>query len=678
MMKIIEMIRSSLHHKVLVAFLVVGIVPYFLIILYFTYLGREMIMHHELETYTLQAKQTKSLMQNRLSQLEQEILFLSQLELFDDMISEDMDRRISRLLEQKSGGLKEEAIILLALDSNGTIIASSHAQMLEKNNLLKFDTTKQNGTQIVDKSMFFFSTLKASFDNRHLGYLVAVYPLENLSAYFAHSQGIDFEIKDAQNSVIVHTNIEKFDKDKTTIEVSLGNMLKGYTLTYSITDDKIFAFINRFMFYLTLLLFVGIAMIIFSSRRLTKQIVTPITALTDTAKEIIDTKRYDLYVQSVTVDETSELAKAFNRLVETTGTTLQALDFESKMRMQRFINLTDMFNHITQIDNKEACIKASIEQLEQIVPYALSFKSADELPTKSAVSLPIKLHDFSTHQQKLYGYLVVEKTDFDDLLESRFFNSVVSMIALQIERIELIAKIESASNAKTSFISNMSHELRTPLNAIIGFSQYMITYESLSDDQLETIAKIERSAMHLFGMINDILDIAKIEAGKIEIVCEKVNLFALLQECTELITPMAEEKGLFITGLGDISHKVMIETDTKLIKQVIINLLSNAVKFTESGSIDIAVTTNEDNVIVMITDTGIGIDKEELDMVFDEFVQLQNSNQVKHKGTGLGLSLSLHIMHSLGGELLLKSEGKGHGTKAILKLNPNYAIEHFI
>ncbi|HIP02260.1 MAG TPA: HAMP domain-containing protein [Campylobacterales bacterium] len=667
-MKIIDMIRSSLHHKVLVAFLVVGIVPYFLIILYFTYLGREMIMHHELETYTLQAKQTKTLMQNRLSQLEQEILFLSKLELFDDMISEDMDRRISRLLEQKSRGLKEEAIILLALDSNGTIIATSHSEMLEKNNLLQFDTRRQNGTQIVDKNMFFFSTLKASFDNRHLGHLVAVYPLENLSAYFVHSQGIDFEIKDTQNSVIVHSNIQKSEIDKTTIQVSLGNMLEGYTLTYSITDDQIFAFINRFMLYLTLLLFIGIVVIIFSSRRLTKQIVTPITALTDTAKEIIETKRYDLYVQSVTVDETSELAKAFNRLVETTGKTLQALDFESKVRMQRFIDLTDMFNHITQIDNKEACIKASIEQLEPIVPHDLSFISADELPPNNAVSVAIQLHDFSTHEQKLYGHLVVDKTEFDDLLESRFFNSVVSMIALQIERIELVSKIESASNAKTSFISNMSHELRTPLNAIIGFSQYMITYESLSDDQLQTIAKIERSAMHLFGMINDILDIAKIEAGKIEIVYEKVDLFALLQECIELIAPMAEEKGLFIMGLEDIADKVMIKTDSKLVKQVVINLLSNAVKFTESGGIDIAIKAEKDNVIVTISDTGIGINKEELKMVFDEFVQLQNSNQVKHKGTGLGLSLSLHIMHALGGELLLESEGKGHGTKAILKL----------
>ena len=409
-------------------------------------------------------------------------------------------------------------------------------------------------------------------------------------------------------------------------------------------------------------------MIVVISRRLTKQIVTPIATLTDTAKEIIDTKRYDLYVQSVTIDETSALANAFNRLVETTGKTLQELDFESKVRMQRFIDLTDMFNHITQIDNKEACVRASLEKLKHIVPHNLSFITAKESPPQNAISVPIQLHDFNSDAQKLYGYLTVEKAHFDDLLESRFFNSVVSMIALQIERIELIAKIESASNAKTSFISNMSHELRTPLNAIIGFSQYMITYESLSNDQLDTISKIERSAIHLLGMINNILDIAKIEAGKIEINYAKIDLFTLLQECEELIVPMAKEKGLFVKGLEDKGCKVMIQTDAKLVKQVVINLLSNAVKFTESGGIDISVKTKDDKVIVTISDTGIGIAKDELDKVFDEFVQLQNANQVKHKGTGLGLSLSLHIMQALGGELLLESKGSRHGTKAILKL----------
>ncbi len=664
-MKIIDTIRSSLHHKVMIAFLIVGIVPYLLIIIYFTYLGRQTIMKQELETYTLQAKQTKSLIQSRLFQLQQEILFLSKLELFDDMISGDIDHRISRVLEQKNSGLKKESITLLALNDDGVVIASSHPNMLGKKNLIQLNTSKKSGSRIEGKNLLFFTRLKASFEDRVLGYLVAIYPLENLKDYVVHPDGIDFVIKSEKNILISSSDILNFDKH-VTVKVSFEKVLKGYDLIYFVTDERIFSFINRFMFYLTLLLLMGVVMIVILSRRLTKQIVTPITTLTDTAKEIIDTKRYDLFVQSVTIDETSELAEAFNRLVETTDKTLKKLDQQSALRMQRFIDLTDMFNHITRIENKDELMSVSIKMLKRIVPYHLSFVAADEKVPKSSISLPMKLHDFNSDGQKLYGYLVVDKEKFDDQLESRFFNSVISMIALQIERIDLIAKIKSASNAKTSFISNMSHEFRTPLNAIIGFSQYLITYESMSDDQLDTVSKIERSAMHLLGMINNILDIAKIEAGKIEINYSLVDITELLKECEELITPMAKEKNLTITGLEDKTSEILINTDAKLMKQVIINLLSNAVKFTQKGSIEISVEKEAQKVKVIISDTGIGIAKEELVKVFDEFVQIQNENQIKHKGTGLGLSLSLRIMQALGGELLLESEGEGRGTKAIL------------
>ncbi len=664
-MKIINSLRSSLHYKVLAAFLIVGIVPYLLIILYFTYLGRQTIMKQKLQTYTQQAKQSKSLIKSRLSLLHREIRFLSGLELFDDMISGDIDRRISRFLEQKNSGLGKESMILAALDMNATVIASSHPRMLGKKDFVKFDRLLENANNIVGKNLLFFTPIKASFENRKLGYLVAIYPLKNLKFYIVRGDGVDYAIKNEKTVLISSADKERNGK-YSTVKIALDDTLEGCDLVYSVADEKIFSFINRFIFYLTMLLLVGVVLIIVTGRKLTKQIVGPITELTDTAREIVQTRRYDLFVKSDTIDETSELAIAFNRLVETADKTLKKLDRQSALHMRRFIDLTEMFNHITRIDNKEELMVVLVEKMEKIVSYRLSFISKEKTLPKKSISLPMMVYDFGKDERKLYGHLVVDKEKFSDRLESKFFNSVVSMVVLQIERIELIEKIKSASNAKTSFISNMSHEFRTPLNAIIGFSQYLITYESMSEDQLETISKIERSALHLLNMINNILDIAKIEAGKIEINYSKVDVLSLLEECEELISPMAKEKNLKINSAKNDISKIIIQTDAKLLKQVIINLLSNAVKFTQKGDISINVKRDGKKVKISVKDTGIGIEKEELLKVFDEFVQLRSANWVKHKGTGLGLTLSLHIVHALGGELFLASEGKGRGTEAIL------------
>ncbi len=665
-MNIINKIKSSLNLKILIALLAIGIIPYFLITLYFFFFAKENLLKQKLQTYTLQAKQTKSLLENRLTQLQEEVLFLSKLELFDDMISGDIDHRISRMLELKSRGFKEENITFIALNQDNIIIASSNPMLIGKSESI------EPNAKIVGKNIIFTTPLKASFESRELGFLVALYPLKNLKSYIVYTKDIDFVIKDDKMTLITSGNLlEK--TDYTTIKTELENSLKGYKLIYLISDEKIFDFINRFLFYLTLLLLFGIGLIIYISKKLTSQIVTPIASLTNTAKEIIKTNRYDIFVKSHTTDETDELASAFNHLIQTTASTLKRLDRQSNLRMQRFIDLTDMFNQITKTEDKETCISHSIKKLNTVIPNQLSF---NKTLVKESKNIPIKLHDFDDNREKLYGYLVIDKDSVDDKLQSRFFDSVASMVALQLERIELIAKIKSASDAKTSFISNMSHELRTPLNAIIGFSQYMITYESLSEDQLDTISKIERSAMHLLSMINDILDIAKIEAGKIDVNYSNCDLTELLKECEELITPMATEKGLEIIGLES-EQKLMVKTDAKLIKQVLINLLSNAVKFTEKGTIKISIKKDKSKVAVTIKDSGIGIAKEELDKVFDEFVQLQNTNQTKHKGTGLGLSLSLNIMKTLGGELVLKSEGRGCGVEALIKLPNSFDLNAY-
>ncbi len=674
-MKLFDAIAGRLQRKVLVALLGVGIIPYFFIMLYFTYWGRDVIVQRELQTHRLQAEQTKTLIQNRLYQLEREIVFLAGLELFDDMISGDIDQRIVRLLERKRSDLQGEAITLLAVDTQGAVVAASQAEAAgARIDLAVLVSDTDSGTVVSGESLILYSALKASFDGRLLGYLVARYPLENLGRYVVSADGVRFVIGDG--SRVLTAGPQEIagaegagERRRITVTAPFEGGLKGHQLSYSVSEEHYLGFINRFLVYLTLLFILGVGFIIWMGRRFSSEVVGPVEALTNAADAIIRTGKYDLRVHSDAADETGTLAAMFNRLIATTEEALERLGRENQVRMQRFVDLTDIFNHITRIDDEHACITASIEQLSRIVPDPLSFVPAFEPLPRGCVFVPMQLTDFGSGEQLPYGYLVIGKAHFEDEIESRFFTSVAAMIALQVERIGLIKQIRSASAAKSAFISNMSHELRTPLNAIIGYSQYLMAYEALSDDQIETVAKIEKGALHLLGMINDILDIAKIEAGRMEVQRRETDLCGVLRESLEMVAPIAEEKGLRLESTTE-QCKVVIQSDAKLLKQVFINLLSNAIKFTESGGVEVSVAAEPSLVVVTISDTGIGIEPDSMEKVFDAFTQLPNSQQAKYKGTGLGLSLSRQIVHTLGGELQLQSAGRGRGTTAVVKLLP--------
>jgi signal transduction histidine kinase len=656
-----NLLRKSLQRRILAAFLLVGILPYLFILTYFTYWGHESITQQQANRYIQQTQQSKLLIQNHLQQLSHEVNFLSRLEIFDDMITGDLDHRISRLLEQKINPSDTTALKLLALDQNGEVIAASQASLLNNHFNISPLLDTQNPTIIEDKFII-LKRLYSSFDKRALGYLMAEYPLENLKRFMIHGDNFQALIMSDQHILIG----EKIKKGHQLYRSEFVGILKGYTLVYAVNEDELLIFIRQFILYLSLLLLVGIAVIIYSSRKLSSQIVQPITSLTQAAESIIKTKNYNLRVASENIDETGSLATMFNALIKTTQEAFHTLDQENQIRMQRFIDLTDMFNHITQTHNKEACIKISIEKLQTIIPYSIHFEDSSYDTPSQSLHVKMLQTDLMTHEQLLYGFLVIDKEHFSDGIEKRFFDSVAAMIMLQIERIELIGKIRSASEAKSTFISGMSHELRTPLNAIIGFSQYLITYETLSDEQIDTMGKIEKAAMHLLSMINEILDIAKIEAGKIELTCKETLLIPQLEDCIEILQPLAEEKNIIMTLERHVEEDFIFYTDAKLLKQIIINLLSNAIKFTDKGSIRLHVSEENQKLHIHVIDTGIGISKEDLSRVFDEFTQLNNSKMRKAKGTGLGLSLSRHIALSLGGSLTLQSEGLHQGTQANL------------
>jgi len=228
---------------------------------------------------------------------------------------------------------------------------------------------------------------------------------------------------------------------------------------------------------------------------------------------------------------------------------------------------------------------------------------------------------------------------------------------------------QQANSAKSAFIANMSHEIRTPLTAIIGFGDSLLSRDQTPDEHLNATKAIISSGEHLLNLINDILDVSKIEAGKLEVERVDVPLIKLTQEVEYIIGSEARRKGLDF-GVNLIwPIPPIIKSDYMRLKQILLNLCSNAIKFTQKGHVIINVNFSiaEKRLNVSVVDTGIGIKQENLNKVFDSFTQADSSTTRKYGGTGLGLTLCRQLAHMLGGELTVSSQ-PGIGSEFTLGL----------
>ena len=242
-------------------------------------------------------------------------------------------------------------------------------------------------------------------------------------------------------------------------------------------------------------------------------------------------------------------------------------------------------------------------------------------------------------------------------------------------------KLEDAQNeaqrnseSKSRFLAHMSHELRTPLNAILGFSQ-MITggfFGPLKQPKYaEYIQDIHSSAEHLLDLINDVLNISRLEAGEIDIDATDIKMWTLISACVRLIDVKAEAKNIRINIVAPETEQTFW-ADERFLKQVLINLLSNAVKFTpEGGRVTVRAALDDETVSIAVEDTGIGIAAENLEEVLEPFGQARVSPEYAHDGVGLGLSLSKELTELHGGTLVIKSK-IGEGTIVTLTL-PTHA-----
>ena len=236
-------------------------------------------------------------------------------------------------------------------------------------------------------------------------------------------------------------------------------------------------------------------------------------------------------------------------------------------------------------------------------------------------------------------------------------------------------RLQEMDQLKSVFLASMSHELRTPLNSIIGYTGLILMGMAgeINQEQREQLTVVKRNANHLLSLINDILDISRIEAGKVELSLEEFSLDDVVREVMETLSPAANEKGLEL--LTEVPEDITLFSDTRRVKQVLVNLVGNAVKFTDQGSIKIAARVQGDeNLEIRVVDTGIGIKKEDVYKLFQPFQQMGVSLTKKHEGTGLGLYLTKKLVTILGGDISAKSE-YGTGSEFIFILPLEYREE---
>jgi signal transduction histidine kinase len=295
------------------------------------------------------------------------------------------------------------------------------------------------------------------------------------------------------------------------------------------------------------------------------------------------------------------------------------------------------------------------------VPLALSI-SASPLVGSGQDGQAVMVFADVTERVRADGQLGRYRQDLEHVADSR-----------TLELLSMNAELESANNAKRDFLANMSHELRTPLNSIIGFTTILLSgiTGDMTDEQRRQLEMVSRSGQQLLALVNDVLDLSRIEAGGVTVDISQVPLAEHAENLVAMMRPLADERGIRLSISSD-GWDVVVDTDAEKLAQILRNFLSNAIKFTDpGGSVEVRVESDGRRASLAVKDTGVGIDRSDLGRVFDVFQQIQPAGGVKPPGTGLGLAICRDLAELLGADIGVESEpGAGSTFTILLPVTP--------
>lgn len=338
----------------------------------------------------------------------------------------------------------------------------------------------------------------------------------------------------------------------------------------------------------------------------------------------------------------------FLALILLSITTLIILD---KTIIRPLSYLTDITRNITETGNLDQ--KIELHTKGEVQELAHSFER-----------MIGKIKQEEEQKNKAFNELSSYRDHLEDLVRER----TQQLEAANEDLIRERNRAEEADQLKSAFLATMSHELRTPLNSIIGFTGIILQGLAgpLNKEQEKQLGMVQNSARHLLALINDVLDISKIEAGELNISREPVDVRKAIESVCTTLRKSAEDKGLFLHH--DISPDTgFIIGDQRRIEQILINLINNAIKFTEQGYVCVKSSLREKKVYIFVSDTGIGISEEEMKKLFRPFQQIDTGTTRKHEGTGLGLSICKKLVELHGGTITVTSQpGKGSEFTVIL------------
>lgn len=330
--------------------------------------------------------------------------------------------------------------------------------------------------------------------------------------------------------------------------------------------------------------------------------------------------------------------------------------------------------HIAYYLDSEFLASDSVKWLVQILLLALVVMSLGSILITRRLTQPIVNLTTAVKQNPTDSRLVIDKVilaqddEVGDLANA--FQSMSDQLVDRLDELKVQIKerdsARAANETKSAFLANVSHELRTPLNAIIGYSELLLEVAEDEDQENKSdLEKIRQSGKHLTSLINDMLDLSKIEAGKMVVVPEYINVWQLIEDVVATVQPLIDKNNNEL-----VSHCAFVDefvyADPLRLKQVIFNLLSNAAKFTNNGKIDIDINSCGDMVELLVTDSGIGMTGEQLARVFDAFAQAESSTTSKYGGTGLGLTISRRLCQMMGGDIFVSSQPGAGSTFSIL------------